>query len=133
MITLQPVKQTHIDFVWSDAKDKLAEACEDECTIDQLKTCLLRGERTLVRLAREEVTVGWGVFRVDQFPNFRASHITNLWARHAHFDEFFESFKQMSRDLGCSRVRCSAKPAQQRIYQHKCGFEAVYTTLEVKL
>jgi N-acetylglutamate synthase-like GNAT family acetyltransferase len=64
-------------------------------------------------------------------PNLRALHITDLVAHNGHFERFFEAIKHLARDLGCSRVRCAAKPAQARLYRAKCGFMPVYEILEV--
>lgn len=133
MVTLIPVKASHIDFVWSECKDKLAESCEEECTIDQLKTELFSGHRTLVKLDRDGATVGWGVFKVDQYPNFRCLHVTNLWARKARFEEFFGALQSLAVDQGCVRIRSCAKDLQRRLYQQKLKFEIVYTTLEYRI
>lgn len=134
-VELVVVPPTHVDFAWRDGASCLAEACAlvDEITGDQLKLILSRGERTLVMLKDEGKIVGWGAFRVDQLPNLRVLHITDLVAHNAHFEQFFAEIKKVAFSLGCSRVRCSTKPAQARLYRMKCGFRAVYETLEVKL
>jgi hypothetical protein len=130
---LEIVPPTHIDIAWSDGASCLAEACEivDEITGDQLKMILSRGERTLIRMVDEDKTVGWGAIRIDQLPNLRVLFITDLVAHNASFEKFFTEIKQMALSLGCSRVRCAAKPAQERLYRMKCGFQPVYQILEV--
>ena len=92
---------------------------------------LSRGERTLIRMEDDGKAVGWGVVRVDQLPNCRVLHITDLVAPNGHFEDFFAEIKNMARIYGCSRIRCVAKPAQERLYRMKCGLQAVYTTMEV--
>lgn len=128
------IEPRYVDFAWRDGASCLAEALKaiDEITGDQLKMILARGERTLVRLD-DEAPVGWGVFRVDQYPNLRALHITDLVAPNANYERFFEQVKDIARSLGCSEVRCSCKPAQARLFKHSNGFEPVYETLRVKL
>lgn len=121
------------DFAWRDGADCLAEACEQECTCDQLKMLIARGERQLVRMDDDGKTVGWGVFRVDLFPNMRVLHITNLVAHNCHFERFFGELKKMAEVLGCSRIRCAAKPAQETLYRRLVGFSPVYTILEVEV
>ena len=136
MIKLVHVPTSHVDFAWKDGASKLGEACDTsggEITGDQLKMLIARGERTLIRMDDDETPVGWATFRIDQLPNMRVFFITDLWARGARFERFFEEAKKLAYTLGCSRVRCAAKPSQQRIYEHKCGFQPVYTTLEVVL
>lgn len=130
------VPPTHVDWAWRDGASCLSEACETsggEITGDQLKMIVARGERTLIRIDDEGKTVGWGCVRVDQLPNMRVLHITDLVAHNAGFQRFFAELKTMAAGLGCSRVRCSAKPAQARLYKMKCGFVPVYETLEVAL
>lgn len=132
---LEIVEPKFVDFAWRDGADCLGEVCKlvDEITADQLKMILSRGERTLVRLDDEGKTAGWGAFRVDQLPNLRVLHITDLVAHNGGFERFFEEIKQIAKVLGCSRVRCSTMPAQARLYRQKCGFTPVYETVEVKL
>lgn len=132
MIELVVVPATHIDYAWCDGANKLAEATEkvEEITGDQLKMILSRGERTLVQGKRDGEIIGWMVFRIDQLPNIRVLHVTDLVAHNAHFEEFFSELNQIAYTLGCSRIRCSALPAQSRLYRMKCGFKPVYETLE---
>lgn len=130
------VPPNFVDQAWfKEGANCLAEACSsiDEITGDQLKMILSRGERTLVRLDEEGKTVGWGAFRVDQLPNLRVCHITELVSHNNDFQRFFEQFKELSRALGCSEVRCSCKPAQARLFKRTNDFEEVYTTLRVKI
>lgn len=135
LMALIPVPQTHIDLAWRDGAHKLAEACDSsggEITGDQLKLILSRGERTLVQMQADDKTVGWGVVRVDQLPNMRVLFVTDMYAPWGHFETFFDELKGMARALGCSRVRCAAQAAQERLYRMKCGFSPVYTILEVE-
>ena len=132
-MTLTPIQASHIDAAWAAGASALAKACDTsggEITGDQLKMILSRGERTLIRMDADK-TVGWGVVRVDQLPNMRVLFITDLVAPHGHFETFFTSIKELAASLGCSRVRCAAKPAQERLYKMKCQFQPVYTILEV--
>lgn len=133
MVKLLTVPPHFTDDAWTDGAHKLGESCVEECTPEQLKMLLGRGERVLVRLDDDGVTVGWGVYVINQLPNMRVFFITNLWARHAKFPRFFEALKQAAKSLGCSRIRCSALDAQSRIFQTKCQFKPIYTTLEVTL
>ena len=134
VMQLIPVPSTHIDIAWKRGASCLHEACDTsggEITGDQLKMLLSRGERSLLEMTMDSQTVGWGVVRVDQLPNVRVLMITDLVAHNASFEEYFDAIKQLARDLGCSKVRCAAKPAQARLYRMKAGFEPVYEILEV--
>jgi hypothetical protein len=134
---LQPILSTHIDKAWAEGASALADACKEsggEITGDQLKMILSRGERTLIRMvADDESTAGWGVIRVDQLPNLRSLHITDLSASNGHFEQFFTAIKAMAETLGCSRVRCAARPAQARLYRMRCNFKPVYQIMEIEV
>lgn len=129
-ISLIHIPAHQVDFAWKDGASSLSEACSEECTIDQLKLVISRGERELIRMDDESGTVGWGVFKIENYPNIRVLHVTNLVAHGAHFERFFESLRAIAKGYGCSRIRCSAKPAQARLYASKLGFASVYETLE---
>lgn len=131
LMNLIQIPSHFVDQAWSDGANILGESCTDECTPDQLKMVLARGERQLVRMDVEGNAVGWGVYKVDTYPNMRVMHISNMTAHNGHFERFYGQLKALGQSLGCSRIRCCAKPAQARLYQMKLGFEPVYQTLEV--
>lgn len=131
---LIPVPASHIDIAWEEGAAALSEACDTsgaEITGDQLKLILSRGERTLIRMDDEGQTVGWGVVRVDQLPNLRVLFVTDMVAHGAHFERFFTELKALALSLGCTRIRCAAKPVQARLYRQKVGFLPLYEILEV--
>jgi len=133
---LVPIDARFIDAAWRDGASCLSAACDTsggEIEGSQLKMILSRAERTLIRMDDEGKTVGWGVVRVDQLPNMRVLFITDLVAPHGHFENFFSHIKDMAASLGCSRVRCAAKPAQERLYRMRCDFKPVYSIMEVVL
>lgn len=133
-IQLVPIPSTHIDRAWDkDGARVLARACDasgGEITADQLKMILSRGERVLIGMKRGDAFVGWGVVRVDQLPNFRVLHVCEMTAPHADFPTFYQELRGVAELWGCSRIRCSAKPAQARLFRSKLGMKPVYETLE---
>ena len=134
LMQLTPIPSSHIDLAWRDGASCLAEACDTsggDITGDQLKLILSRGERTLIRMDAVDGVRGWGVVRVDQLPNVRVLFVTNLVAHNKKFHHFFSAIKDMARSLGCSKVRCAAGQAQERLYSMKYGFKPVYSILEV--
>jgi hypothetical protein len=124
-----------VDRAWTDGASALSKACDasgGEITGDQLKMLLSRGERNLVRLDDDGKAVGWAVWRIDQLPNMRVFFITDLYAPNCGFERFIKAAREVAEAVGCSRVRCAAKPAQARLYQSKLGFSPVYTILEMQ-
>lgn len=125
-----------VDFAWrTEGADCLAEVCAlvEEITGSQLKMILCRGERTLIKMEEDGIAVGWGAFRVDNLPNIRVLHITDLVAHNQGFERFFEQIKDIAKKLGCAKVRCSTFPAQARLYRMKCGFKPIYETIEADI
>lgn len=123
----------HADFAWRDGAHALGESCVEECTPDQLKLLISRGERNLVRMDADGKAIGWAVYVIQQLPNMRVFFVTNLAARGAGFQRFWDEVKSLAERNGCSRVRCSALPAQSRIFREKLGMKSVYETLETEL
>lgn len=131
---LELIDSRFIDRAYAEGASCLSSACDvsgGEIEGGQLKMMLSRCERTLVRMDDDGQTVGWGVVRVDQLPNLRVLFVTDLVAPNGHFERFFHAIKELAASMGCSRVRCAAKPAQARLYSMKCGFVPVYTIMEV--
>jgi hypothetical protein len=132
---LRVVPVSHIDQAWKDGAEKLVEACDtsnDEITGSQLKMILSRGERTLLQMW-DGAPVGWGVIKVEQLPNIRVLMVTGMYGPGADFARFFDQLKGIASSLGCSRIRCAAKPHQARLYRMKCGFMPVYEILETEV
>jgi hypothetical protein len=134
---LHIVPPQFIDMAWwEEGASALSEVCNqtEDVTAGQLKMMLSRGERMLIRMDNDEdEIVGWGVAQVDQLPNLRVLHAYQMIAPAAHFERYFVLLKDIAQSMGCSRIRCSAKPVQARLYRMKCGFAPVYETLEVVL
>lgn len=118
------------DAAWKDGADSLAEACVDECTIDQLKMLVARGERQLLRMDDGDKRIGWAVVQVVDYPNMRVLFVNNVVAHGSKIHMWFEPLSEMAKDLGCSRIRFCAKPAQERLYRMKMRAENVYTVME---
>lgn len=133
---LQIIPAAFVDRAWKEGASQLAMACETsggEITGDQLKLLLSRGERDLIRIDLDGQAVGWAVTRIDQLPNVRALHICELYAPGGHWLDCSEQLASMARANGCTEMRCSAKPAQVRLYQRHLPWEPIYTTLRMPI
>ncbi|UUC95487.1 hypothetical protein [Comamonas sp. C11] len=133
---LQVIPAAFVGRAWLDGAHMLAKACETsggEITGEQLKLLLSRGERDLIRIDLDGKAVGWAVTRIDQLPNVRALHICELYAPGGHWLACSEQLAAMARANGCTEMRCSAKPAQVRLYQRHLPWEPIYTTLRMPI
>ena len=133
---LQIIPPAFVARAWKDGAHQLAKACDTsggEITGDQLKLILARGERSLVRIDLDGQAVGWAVTRIDQLPNTRALHVCELYAPGGHWAAGFDLMANMARANGCVEMRCSAKPAQVRLYQRHHAWVPLYQTMKVDL
>lgn len=133
---LQIVPPAFVGRAWADGAHQLSEACNTsggEITGDQLKLLLSRGERTLIRIDLDGRAVGWAVTRIDQLPNVRALHVCELYAPGGHWLNCYDLLADMARANGCTEMRCSAKPAQCRLYQRHQPWEPLYSTMRIPL
>lgn len=133
---LRIVPAAFVGRAWADGAHQLAMACETsggEITGDQLKLLLCRGERDLIRIDLDGQAVGWAVTRIDQLPNVRALHVCELYAPGGHWTACYDLLADMARGNGCSEIRCSAKPAQCRLYQRHQPWQPLYTTMRIVL
>lgn len=135
-LQLLTVPATHIDFAWRDGAAALAESCAvsgGEITGDQLKLILARGERQLLQMHDGERAAGWVVVTVEQAPNLRMLFVTDLYAPHVGVARIADALKRMAASLGCSRLRCAARPAQARLYRMQARFKPVCQILEIEI
>ena len=133
---LHIVPPAFVGRAWMDGASQLGKACDTsggEITGDQLKLVLARGERTLIRIDLDGAVVGWAVTRIDQLPNTRVLHISDLYAPGGHWIACFDLLADMARANGCTEMRCSAKPAQARLYQRHLPWKPLYTTMSIEL
>ena len=133
---LHIVPPAFVGRAWREGASQLGRACDTsggEITGDQLKLVLARGERTLIRMDLDGVVVGWAVTRIDQLPNTRALHISDLYAPGGHWIACFDLLSDMARANGCVEMRCCAQPAQARLYQRHLPWVPLYQTLKVDL
>lgn len=133
---LHIVPPAFVGRAWADGAHLLGQACATsggEVTGDQLKLLLARGERDLIRIDLDGQAVGWAVTRIDQLPNVRALHVCELYAPGGHWLACSEQLAAMARANGCTELRCSAGPAQQRLYQRHLPWEPLYTTMRMPI
>ena len=131
MITQYPA--TMVDQLWRGSADALVTAMErngGECTGDQLKMLLLRGE--LLLIGSDDL---WAAVQHIQHPNRRVLHIYAVASKlngdglnHADINELCE----YARQTGCTALTCSADKAAERLYA-RYGFVSQYATMGIDL
>ncbi|TXI86102.1 MAG: GNAT family N-acetyltransferase [Chryseobacterium sp.] len=122
-----------VDSLWHGSADALVTAMArsgGECTGDQLKMMLMRGEMLLI--GSDDV---WAAVQHIQHPNKRVLHVYAVACtkdgdglNHADIAELCE----YARQTGCTALTCSADKAAERLYA-RYGFEPIYTTMGIKL
>ena len=124
---------TMIDQLWHGSADALVSAMArngGECTGDQLKMMLMRGE--LLLIGSDDL---WAAVQHVQHPNRWVLHIYAVASKlnsdglnHADINDLCE----YARQTGCTALTCSADKAAERLYA-RYGFQSQYTTMGIDL
>jgi predicted GNAT family acetyltransferase len=122
-----------VDSLWHGDADALVTAMArsgGECTGDQLKMMLMRGE--LLLIGSDDV---WAAVQHIQHPNKRVLHVyavacTQRGNGLSHTD--VAELCEYARQTGCTALTCSADKAAERLYT-RYGFEPQYTTMGIDL
>ena len=122
-----------IDQLWHGDADALVTAMArngGECTGDQLKMMLMRGELLLV--GSDDL---WAVVQHIQHPNRRFLHVYAVACTRdgrGMNDMDVNELCRYARETGCTALTCSADKAAERLYA-RYGFVSQYTTMGIEL
>lgn len=130
MITLNEVPKEYIDFAWRKGASNLARALKNsvECTADQLKARLFRGEIILLSINDNDIANGWFAVQFIQNENSRCLYVHAVYAPKV-FDDAFAALCQYALANGASYIDGSCSKASARLFQKKKGFKEVYRTI----
>ena len=130
---IQQYPATMIDQLWRGDADALVSAMArsgGECTGDQLKMMLMRGEMLLI--GSDDL---WAAVQHIQHPNRRVLHIyavactkNGRGMNGADINELSE----YARQTGCTALTCGADKAAERLYA-RYGFVSQYVTMGIEL
>ena len=126
------VSPTHIDQAWREGASKLSQATKraaDECTGDQLKYRLARGELTLITVTSDPPL--WLAVNFNQHPNMRVLFIYAMAG--ATSGEAMRLVEQYAKQGGASAIECAAYGAAARIGERRYGLSEVYRILRKPL
>jgi hypothetical protein len=137
MNTVQIVAPNNIYNVWEDIKDYLNASINvstGDCTLEQLKLLLVRGEQTLLVATNEEGKLT-GAMAVEfiNHPNSRVMFITSLGGSGIVNEQTFSQVESWARTQGATKVCAWAHEAQARLYKIKANFNSVRHVVEKDL
>ena len=137
MNTVQIVVPNNIYSVWEDIKEYLNASINvstHDCTIEQLKMLLVRGEQTLLISVNENSKLN-GAMTVEfiNYPNNRVMHITALGGNGIVNDETFSQVEAWAKMQGATKASAWAQEAQARLYKIKSNFNTVRYVVEKDL
>lgn len=133
---LSIVHPNFTDQAWRDGAHNLSKACQraiDECTPDQLKMRISRGELGLIAAMNEGKPKAWAAIEFIQSPNMRILHVYAIYAPGAAFGEVFEVLKDYAKSQGCSAIQGACDEAVSRLWGRRFGFEEAYRIMRYKL
>ena len=137
MNTVQIVVSNNIYSVWEDIKEYLNASINvstHDCTIEQLKMLLVRGEQTLLVSVNEKGLLN-GAMTVEFInrPNSRVMFITALGGHGIVNDETFSQVESWAKMQGATKASAWAQEAQARLYKIKSNFNTVRYVVEKTL
>jgi hypothetical protein len=137
MNTVQIVAPNNVYYVWEDIKEYLNASINvstHDCTIEQLKMLLVRGEQTLLLSVNENNKIN-GAMTVEfiNYPNNRVMHITALGGHGIVNDETFSQVESWAKLQGATKASAWAQEAQARLYKIKSKFNTVRYVVEKDL
>ena len=137
MNTVQIVAPNNIYAVWDEIDSYLnasINTATGDCTLEQLKLLLVRGEQTLLVSINDAGKVN-GAMTVEfqNLPNNRIMFITALGGNGIVNDETFEQVENWARMQGATKVSAWCQEAQARLYKLKANFNTVRMVVEKDL
>ena len=137
MNTVQIVAPNNVYHVWEDIKEYLNASINvstHDCTIEQLKMLLVRGEQTLLVSINENSKIN-GAMTVEfiNYPNNRVMHITALGGYGLVNNETFSQVESWAKMQGATKASAWAQEAQARLYKIKSNFNTVRYVVEKDL
>ena len=137
MNTVQIVVSNNIYSVWEDIKEYLNASINvstHDCTIEQLKMLLVRGEQTLLVSVNDNSKIN-GAMTVEfiNYPNNRVMHITALGGHGIVNNETFDQVETWAKLHGATKASAWAQEAQARLYKIKSNFNTVRYVVEKDL
>lgn len=130
-MTIQIIPVEYIARAWNDGARKLGDAMrrnDVECTPQQLKMRLMRGELILLHLPPE----AWAAVAFVTYPNSRALDIVAAYGPGETTPETFAELREFAERGGATMIECAGDEAATRLYL-KLGFELAYCKLRMKL
>ena len=138
MNIVQIVAPNNVYSVWDGNIANYLEASinvsNGDCTLDQLKLLLVKGEQTLL-VSVDDKSVINGAMTVEfiNYPNARVMFITALGGNGIVNDETFSQVESWARLQGATKVSAWAQEAQARLYKIKANFNTVRFVVEKDL
>ena len=137
MNTVQIVAPNNIYNNWDKVEAYLKASISvstHDCTIEQLKMLLVRGEQTLL-VSVDEKGVLNGAMTVEFInrPNNRVMFITALGGHGIVNDKTFSQVESWAKMQGATKASAWAQEAQARLYKIKSNFNTVRYVVEKTL
>lgn len=136
MNQVQVVAPDFVAQVWSKVEHYLKNSVEtgvNDCTVEQLKTLLMRGQQTLLVSVVDNEINGAMTLEVYSTPNERIAMITALGGRSVVDPDTFAQVEEWAKAQGATKVRAWAQEAQARLYRQNAGFNTTRLVVEKKL
>lgn len=137
MIQVHTINPDKVYQIWGEIEPYFKASIETntgDCTLEQLKTLLVKGAQSLL-LGIDEKGKIVGAMAVEfiNYPNERVMFITALGGKGIVNNETFSQVESWAKLQGATKSAAWAKEAQARLYQQKAGFNTMRYVMEKKL
>jgi hypothetical protein len=136
MKSLVLVEPMYIHQVW-DMVAKFLQASYDsstkDCTPDQLKSILARGEQHMFVVRDNNIIIGAFTVCVYNVPNAKIAFTTAMGGKALLDKETISQYEAWARSQGVTKLRANAKDAQARLFQQKLGLIKISNVVEKDL
>ena len=137
MNTVQIVAPNNVYNVWDDVESYLnasINTATGDCTLEQLKLLLVRGEQTLlVSVNKQNKINGAMTVEFQNLPSNRVMFITALGGHGIVNNETFGQVESWARMQGATKASAWAQEGQARLYKIKAGFNTARMVVEKDL
>jgi hypothetical protein len=127
MNQVQVVSADFVYNVWGQVVGFFDDAIavgDESCTVEQLKTMLVKGFQTLLVSVDNDKINGAMSVELINYPNARVAFITAMGGNSIVDEETFTQVEHWAKSQGATKVQALASPAQARLYKQKANFSA---------
>lgn len=137
---VQVVAPSMVHQIWPQVRDMFEASTSTnlgDCTVDQQRMMLARGEQTLLVSTDSEDTTNkiTGIMAIEliDYPNARTAFISAVAGKGVIEPDAWGQIVNWAKQQGATKIQAIAKDAHARLYRQKVGFQSTRQILDMDL